>query len=239
MGNNPIRYNDPLGDTIIVQDAKMQKQILNDLSAVYGKKSGYFQFNSNGVLGFTEKGTKAFASASAMTAASGGKNIKSNLLSISLSGVSKVMKSSEMTTLVYSNNSINASVTHATTGQTVNGVKPSDTGGESTLTKTDNPNGYAVGGRNFDNVIFINPASSTSSTIGATQLHNPSQQLLIQAALQGGITVTNPRQNLLMHGLGHILFQSPTAQSSVLRYDNYNRLLSGTPLNQDLDGSHQ
>lgn len=38
MNNNPISFNDPLGDTIIVEDAKMQKKILSDLGKDNVKK---------------------------------------------------------------------------------------------------------------------------------------------------------------------------------------------------------
>lgn len=239
MNNNPISFNDPLGDTIVVQDAKMQKQILKDLGKVYGKKSGYFQFNSSGVLGFTVKGTKALVGSVVGNMLTGGRIEKVNALANSLAGAAKVMNSTEMTTIVYSNDKLNVTGTHASTGQTQTGIRPTDTGGEFTLTKTDNPNGFSVGGRNFDNVIFINPKSSTTSTIAATQLYNPSQQLLLQAVTQGGIQVTSQRHSLLMHGLGHVIYQSPTAQPNVIRYDNYNRILSGDALKQDLDGSHQ
>ena len=239
MGNNPILYNDPLGDTIVVQDANMQKKILKDLGKVYGKKSGYFQFNSSGVLGFTEKGTKSLVGSVIGNMLTGGRIEKVNALANSLAGTAKIMNSTEMTTIVYSNDKLNVSSTHASTGQTQIGVRPTDTGGEITLTKTDNPNGFSVGGRSFDNVIFINPASSSTSIIAATQLYNPSQQLLLQAVAQGGIRVTSQRHSLLMHGLGHVIHQSPMAQPNVIQYDNYNRILSGDALNQNLDGSHQ
>lgn len=42
-----------------------------------------------------------------------------------------------------------------------------------------------------------------------------------------------------MQGLGHVVHQSPTGQPGVIRYDNYNRILSGDAANQDLDGSHR
>jgi hypothetical protein len=53
------------------------------------------------------------------------------------------------------------------------------------------------------------------------------------------IAVTTQRHSLLMHGLGHVIHQSPTDQPGVVKYDNYNRVLSGDAANHDLDGSHR
>lgn len=89
------------------------------------------------------------------------------------------------------------------------------------------------------NKITIVALSVITEIKGATLLYNTCQLLLLQADLQVGIQVTNQRFSLLMHVLGHFIHQNPIGQPNVIRYDNYNRILSGDAANQDLEGSYR
>jgi RHS repeat-associated protein len=240
MGNNPVLKYDLLGDTVIVGNQNTQGTILADQNRVYGNNSNYFHFDQDNNLQFTDAGERAFRGSVAANVATGGKIEKINALANSLAGMARLINSTENTAIVYSNDQLNFQGVDASTGRTVNGVKPTDMGGEITLNRTENPTGVNIGGRTFQNIIYINPDAQTTSLTPLWNLRNDlSQMELIQAVPNGGISVTNQRHNLLMHGIGHVAFQNPNTLGNVLRYDNYNRTLSGDAQNRDLDGSHQ
>jgi RHS repeat-associated protein len=233
MGNNPIRYADPLGDTAIAR-TQDQANITGDLKKVY--KGDFFSFNTKGQLQFTAKGLNALAKYQNYT----GKNAKKAAMSESLKGMDKLVNGTDKTAIVYSNNVLTQTFTDRT-GATKTGIKPTDMGGELTLTKGDNPGlSLSVDGQAVDNVVYINPANSTTSGVNPTLLNNPTTQQLMTAFGNGGLfPVSMNRYNLLMHGIGHTLYQGASDQPKVLQFDNANRKLSGDPKNQDLDRSHQ
>ncbi|WP_188316091.1 DUF6443 domain-containing protein [Chitinophaga agrisoli] len=244
MGNNPVSMSDPLGDTVIQLDQKAQKTMIQDFNRNYNTAKSYFQFNSNGVLSFTQEGKQALAVsqvANDVNASMGAADENMMALQQSLEGMDKAMTSTESTTVVYSNDAIKGKIVHEGTGQTAESIRPTDSGGEFTAAKKGNPNGTVVEGRRFDNVIYVNPPASTTYNLNIIQLapQFQTQERMIKSVLTGGnIRITNTRYNLLMHGIGHVLHQNSMDQTGVIKYDNYNRRISGSPINEDMDGSH-
>lgn len=232
MNNNPISFNDPLGDTVITND---QTRTLKDLKSVY--KKDFFKFNKKGELQFTKSGSRALAKNRNYT----GSDAKRTALAASLNGMGRAINGTEKTGIIYSNDIVQGNFTDGNTTQ--QGVRPSDTGGEFTLTRTDlagtgvqlNLNGVPV-----DNLIRLNPAETTTTQINAALVTDATVQQQVAAMSNGGrIPITKQRYNSLMHGIGHTLFQGANEQPRVLDYDNSNRILSGDSRNMDYDRTHQ
>ena len=232
MNNNPISFNDPFGDIAIAR-TQDQANITSDLKKVY--KKSFFSFNSNGQLQFTAKGLKALSKYQNYT----GNNSKKAARAESLKGMDKLINGTDKTAILYSNDVLNFNFTDRT-GASKTGVRPTDTGGELTLTKGDNTGlSLSLDGQAVDNIVVINPAASTTSGVNATLIPNITPVQLTKAILNGGqYPVTYNRHNLLMHGIGHTLYQGATEQPKVIQFDNANRKLSGDPKNEDIDGSH-
>jgi hypothetical protein len=86
---------------------------------------------------------------------------------------------------------------------------------------------------------MISPANSTTTGVNVALIPNVTPEQVMKSIGNGGkFPVTMNRYNLLMHGIGHTLYQGASEQPKVIQFDNANRKLSGDPKNEDLDGSH-
>jgi RHS repeat-associated protein len=225
--NNPVYFMDIQGDSIKVNNATMFNK---DMNSVYGKDTNYYDVNKSGDVSLSPSGIGALIESSA-------RGFHDDTF-VSLTSINNIIKSDVTTEIIYSNDVVKGTdgsslqAEHASDGSKSSGVKPSDTGGEFTLTIADNPD-------RTKNSVYISTDSTHSNTVRTGIKDNPT----VQEALSGNIyntkTYSNPRENSVMHGLGHVLNPGSDQQSGVVKFDNVNRRLNKTPANTDPDKTHQ
>ncbi|HTO15166.1 MAG TPA: hypothetical protein VLZ83_05320 [Edaphocola sp.] len=234
--NNPILFSDPLLDTVIAEKSA-QADIKSDLNKVY--KKDFFEFNSNDELSFTVDGLKELNSIRNYS----GKNKKRLAMRESLFGMETMINSTELTGINYSDDPLPINAIDPGTSNSLKNPTPSQLGGEFALTKQDlkgTTNSFSMMGRKLDNLVNVNPAPSTSQYVNASKIKNVTNEQLLQSIQHNGrVPFVNSRHNLLMHGLGHVLYQGANQQPNVIQFDNANRILSGDSHNDDSTGRHK
>jgi hypothetical protein len=219
-------YIDVNGDSLTTNNSELFTQ---DMQAIYGENIKYFNIDANGNVTLKQDGFNTLLKLAIED--------PNSPLACSLYGMTKVILSDEMTDITYSNdvirdeNGIVLTAQHAASGQVKKGVKPSDTGGELTLTNFDNPNQQG-------NKIYINPAQTHNMEV-RTLKDNLTVQDIMSSNTQNITTYSIPRANNVMHGIGHVLFKSNSVQPRVIQYDNYNRALNGVLPNTDPTKTHK
>ncbi len=224
FGNNPIWLKDLNGaDTVKTNNQEMLK---TDLKATFPGIGVDFGFDNNGNLTYGIK-------------AEDYQNSKDTKVKDAFSAFVKVLsnESDKVINIIYSNDQIKNEDGILITGVDVNGreqngIKPTDTGGEFTLTPFDVP---SLGKSSF---VYVNPAVSTSTyksvlkdVVTIDDLRNGTTQVQV-------LQYTILRQYLVMHGIGHTVYQRSNEQSSVIDFDNIFRAANNYPLNTDPSRTH-
>lgn len=218
---------DVQGDSLKVNNASMFRK---DTNTIYGKNTNYFDVSKSGYVSLSPSGIGALVESSF-------KGLHNDTF-VSLSSVSSIIQSDTTTEIVYTNDVVKGDdgkpiqVTHGADGSTSSSVKPTDTGGEFTLTIGDNPSFTK-------NKVFVSTNETHTITVNTGFKENPTTEEMLSGNIYNTQTYSHPRANSMMHGLGHVLYQGANQQPSVIGFDNVNRRLNNTPPNTDPDKTHQ
>ena len=209
---NPVRYTDPTGDTIRV-DEQFRQQFVNSLVDVFGEQgSDSFGFDDSGNLTF-----------------SGNRDGLSKEQKKALKGLLKTMKSKDVTNVVfgnsYDNNDANVHVSEK------NMIENS---GAITILASENPN-------TSENFIVVDPNASNTFPVDIVtadyyRLDGKSKYAKSGDVLFRGSRCETSTTDRVFHELGHVLYNGKK-QSGVINYNNYIRKILGLP-DRKYDSNH-
>ncbi len=223
-GNNPILFIDINGDSLATNNTEL---FFQDMQTIYGENNDYFSSDENGNIFMTKSGLNEIMSLAI-------EDSNSPLLH-SLLGMSKVINSEEMTSLIYSSDVLKdengnvIQVKDAVSGYLQQGITPNDLGGEVTITNVDNSNQKG-------NSIYVDPSQMHFLTVSSVKENLTPQDIM--GNTQTVTTYPTPRANNVMHGIGHVLYKANNVQARVIEFDNYNRILNDLPSNTDPTKTH-
>ncbi|MBQ7157208.1 MAG: RHS repeat-associated core domain-containing protein [Bacteroidaceae bacterium] len=209
---NPVRYTDPTGDTIRV-DELYRAQFINSLVDVFGEQTS----NS---FGFDDRGNLTF---------NGIRNGLSKEQKKALKGLQKTMESKDVTNVIYGksydNNDANVHVSES--DMLVNS-------GAITILASENPN-------TSENFIVVDPSASDAFPVdvvtadyyrldGKSKYAKPDDVLFRASSCKTNVT------DRVFHEFGHVLYDGKI-QSGVIDYNNHIRKILNLP-NRKYDSYH-
>jgi RHS repeat-associated protein len=229
MENNPIRFIDPLGDTIVLPNEADRTAMLGYLNRALG--GDHFSFNDKNQLQFTGnikdfKGDK--------------KDLVNGMLGVMGADYTATIKMSGFT----------AEETKTLDEQ----AKPNalgEKGGGVSLISIDNKTNKIVGATiliregDLQPVTLYNEVYYYKDANGVLQKSDTrpfgvNATLAHAAKLKDGIpqTVPNTAANVIFHEIGHLIYENKS-QKDVIRYENKARKLLGMPQRSSSDPEHQ